>query len=259
LIGMHLETNKRLTFAETSLVDARAASELREQFVAVLGHDLRNPLAAITAGTRILRNEPLSNRGKTIVRMMENSTTRMVNLIEGVTDLARARHGGGIQIEPSNAPLTPVLRQVVDELRTLHPNRTIDAEFNITRPTFADPARVGRLLSNLLDNALKYSALDTPIQVRAQTYGSFTLSVSNQGPAIPPATLRKIFAPFQRGKNHGAQQGLGLGLYIVAEITSAHNGTITVNSTDEATTFTFAMPLPPEPRPVPTVTAALLT
>jgi signal transduction histidine kinase len=85
LIGMHLETNKRLTFAETSLVDARVASELREQFVAVLGHDLRNPLAAITAGTRILRNEPLSIRGKTIVRMMENSTTRMVDLIESMT------------------------------------------------------------------------------------------------------------------------------------------------------------------------------
>lgn len=251
LISMHLQNNARLSAAETNLVNAHSASRLREQFVAVLGHDLRNPLAAITAGSRLLRHETLSERGTTVIQMMEKSAWRMAQLVDDVTDLTRARLGNGIQITPTNAPLLPVLEQVIDELRTMHPERRIDANLNLTRATFADNGRIGRLLSNLLGNAIKYSAPDTPIKVQAHTYGAFTLSVTNDGPAIPPPTLEKLFLPFARGDTHPSQDGLGLGLYIVSEVARAHNGTINVNSTDEATTFTFAMPLPPEPRAVP--------
>lgn len=251
LIGIHLDTARRLVTAETGLLDAKAAAELREQFMAVLGHDLRNPLAAMLAGTRMLRKENLSEKGKITVEMMDRSGGRMAALIEDVIDLARSRLGGGMHMEPTSAPLTPILQQIVDEMRTSHPERKIEAEFNLTRPTFADPNRIARMLSNLLGNALKYSSEDAPVTVRAHTYGSLTLAVTNKGPAIPPATMERLFVPFARGIDSTDQQGLGLGLFIVSRIAAAHGGTINVMSTDQETTFTFAMPLPPEPRAMP--------
>jgi signal transduction histidine kinase len=246
LIGFHLDSARQLLRVEASLADERAVGEWREQFIAVLGHDLRNPLAAMTAGTRLLQKEQLSSRGKVVVGMMEKSAFRMSALINDVIDLARSQLGKGIQLAPSSASLMPVLQQVIDELRTMHPDRTIETELHLTRPTFADPERMARLLSNLLGNAIKYSTPGTAIQVRAQTYGSFSLSVTNHCPVIPAATLAKLFSPFVRGEGHPDAQGLGLGLYIVSEIAKAHGGTITVSSTDEATCFTFAMPLPQE-------------
>jgi signal transduction histidine kinase len=243
LIGIHLDAARRVATAEASLLDARAAAELQEQFMAVLGHDLRNPLAAIAAGTRLLTKTPLDEKAKSLVAMMETSTIRMAALIEDVIDLARSRLGGGMTLAPSMEPLEPLLRQVVDEMRATHPQRRIEAEFAITRPVFADRQRIARLLSNLLGNALSYSAAETAVFVRAQTYGSFSLSVTNRGPAIPPATLGKLFVPFVRGQDTGNQQGLGLGLFIVSQIASAHGGTIDVTSTDDETRFTFQMPL----------------
>jgi len=144
---------------------------------------------------------------------------------------------------PSMEPLEPLLKQVVDEMRATHPQRRIEAEFAITKPVFADRQRIARLLSNLLGNAISYSAAETPVFVRAQTYGSFSLSVINRGPAIPAATLDKLFMPYVRGQDTGNQQGLGLGLFIVSQIASAHGGTIDVTSTDDETRFTFQMPL----------------
>ena len=243
LIGIHLDAARRVATAEASLLDARAAAELQEQFMAVLGHDLRNPLAAIAAGTRLLTKTALDERATSLVSMMEASTVRMSSLIEDVIDLARSRLGGKMPLAPSMEPLEPLLKQVVDEMRATHPQRRIEAEFVITRPVFADRQRIARLLSNLLGNALSYSAAETPVFVRAQTYGSFSLSVTNRGPAIPPATLEKLFVPFVRGRDTGNQQGLGLGLFIVSQIALAHGGTIDVTSTDDETRFTFQMPL----------------
>ncbi|WP_306235318.1 MULTISPECIES: GAF domain-containing sensor histidine kinase [unclassified Bradyrhizobium] len=243
LIGIHLDAARRLATAEAKLLDAKAAAELQEQFMAVLGHDLRNPLAAIAAGTRLLASTPLDERAISLVAMMATSTVRMSSLIEDVIDLARSRLGGKISLAPSMEPLEPLLRQVVDEMRATHPQRRIEAEFAVTKPVFADRQRIARLLSNLLGNALSYSPAESLVFVRAQTYGSFSLSVTNHGPAIPPATLGKLFVPFVRGQDTGNQQGLGLGLFIVSQIASAHGGTIDVTSTDDVTRFTFQMPL----------------
>jgi signal transduction histidine kinase len=182
-----------------------------------------------------------------LVAMMEQSTTRMGALIEDVIDLARSRLGGGaLPLMRSTEPIQPLLTQVIDEMRIMHPDRKIEAEFQISKTICADRQRVARLLSNLLGNAITYSPPDSPVLVRAQTYGSFSLSVTNHGPAIPTTQLEKLFQPYVRGKGDGNLQGLGLGLYIVSQIASAHGGTIDVTSTDEATRFTFQMPLVPE-------------
>lgn len=243
LIGTHLDAARRVATAEASLLDARAAAELQEQFLAVLGHDMRNPLAAIAAGTRLLARTPLDERARSLIAMMEQSTARMAVLIDDVIDLARSRLGGQIPLARSLEPIEPALVHVIDEMRATHPRHRIDAEFAVTKPVYADRQRMARLLSNLLGNALNYSGPETPIEVRVQTGDSFSLSVTNHGPAIAPAMLDKLFVPFVRGQESGNPQGLGLGLYIVSQIAAAHGGTIDVTSTDEATCFTFRMPL----------------
>jgi len=243
LIAIHLDTGRRLAVAEASLLDARNASELREQFIAVLGHDLRNPLASIGAGTELLQRTPLDNKARTIIGMMEKSVMRMSALINDVLDLARGRLGGGLTLARAPLPLEPVLKQVIAELQSTHQERAIAAEFDITQPVVADRLRIGQLFSNLLGNALTYGAAGEPVRVKATTNGRFELLVCNQGTPIPPAAMERLFQPFERGMVRPHQQGLGLGLYIASEIARAHGGTIDVTSSADETCFTFSMPL----------------
>ncbi len=224
----------------TQLVDAAREAALREQFIAVLGHDLRNPLASIQAGTELLRKGK-GDAGETL-RLMQGSVSRMSALIDDIMDFARGRLGKGIEIGRSDVLLEPVLRQVVDELRGLGSRQEIVADLGVGAPVHCDAARIGQLLSNLLANALMHGSSSTPVHVAAHAAdGWFELSVSNSGPPIPAAALDKLFQPFFRGDARASQQGLGLGLYIASEIARAHGGTLTVASSPEKTTFTFRM------------------
>jgi signal transduction histidine kinase len=243
LIAFHLDAGRRLAAAEANLLDARTAAEVREQFIAVLGHDLRNPLASIGAGTQLLQKTPLDEKARLIVALMDQSVARMAALIANILDFARGRLGGGLTLTRSDAPLEPVLRQVIAELQATHPGRAIDAEFHMTQPVVADSSRIGQLLSNLLGNALTYGAKGELVGVKATTNGRFVLAVCNKGAPIPAATMTRLFQPFARGDVRREQQGLGLGLYIASEIARAHGGTIDVASSAEETCFTFSMPL----------------
>jgi sigma-B regulation protein RsbU (phosphoserine phosphatase) len=231
--------------AEEAVRSERETAELREQFIAVLGHDLRNPFAAIASGARLLEREQLSERGRSILKLLEQSVGRAGGLIDNVLDFARARLGGGIQLSPDpDARVADVIGQVVAELRASMPQRKIEAEIDVTRPVPVDPARFGQLLSNLLGNALTHGAESLPVQVIASTdHHEFRLSVVNGGAPISASAMEHLFRPFFRGKVRRSQQGLGLGLYIAAEIAKAHNGTLTAESNKEETRFTFAMPL----------------
>ena len=224
----------------TKLSDVSREAELREQFIAVLGHDLRNPLASIQAGAHLVK------RGKLdldeMLRLTHGSIARMSALIDNVLDFARGRLGDGIDLTQSDVALEPVLRQVVDELRTASPDREILARIALDGNVRCDPGRIGQLLSNLLGNALTHGA-GAPVEVAAViTDGTFELTVSNSGAPIPAAALPKLFEPFFRGEGRGNEQGLGLGLYICAEIARAHGGTLVATSTPERTTFLFRMP-----------------
>ncbi len=243
LIALHLDMNLRLVRSEAKLLREQEIAELREQFIAVLGHDLRNPLAAVAAGTRMLVRRP--ERAAEIAPQMQRSIHRMAGLIDNVLDFARGRLGGGLAItRDTEMPLEPVLHQVVEELRASHPGRTIETEFQLGQPVECDRQRMGQLLSNLLGNALTHGLADEAVRVCAHTDGGqFELSVSNRGELIPPVTLRDIFQPFFRGKNRNTQEGLGLGLYICSEIAKAHGGTLHVGSTQDGTCFTLRMPV----------------
>lgn len=243
LIAFHLDAGRRLATAEADLLDARTASELREQFIAVLGHDLRNPLASIGAGIDLLQRTPLNDKARSVVAMMAKSVGRMSALISDVLDFARGRLGGGLALNRSAIPLEPVLKQVVAELQSTHPERVIKAEFDLTAPVVADRERIGQLFSNLLGNALTYGAAGEPVRVKATTNGRFELVVANNGAAIPAAAMDRLFLPFSRGAVRPNQQGLGLGLYIASAIARAHGGKIDAESTAAETRFTFSMPL----------------
>lgn len=245
LIAFHLDAMQRVEATEARLINERKTSELREQFIAVLGHDLRNPLASIAAGTRLLGREQPDDKKAEILSMMSQSVNRMAGLIDNVMDLARARLGGGLTISrTASAELEPVLNQVVAELQSSAPTATIETDFSVAEPILCDAARIAQLLSNLLGNAILHGASDKPILVRAKSDGKiFELSVVNQGEPIPDATMGRLFLPFSRGPTRPNQHGLGLGLYIASEIAKAHGGTLNVVSVPTEIRFTFRMPL----------------
>lgn len=233
--------------ATESLKSERETAVLREQFIAVLGHDLRNPLAAIGGGTRMLQRSGVlrSEKELRILDMVATSVSRMSDLIDNVLDFARARLGGGITISRDpGRPLEPVLEQVVEELRTASPGRAIETSIAITQPVDCDPARIGQLASNLVGNALTHGAPDRPVRVGAKTEnGSFEFWVANAGAPIPEAAMSKLFEPFFRADIRDSRQGLGLGLHIASQIAEAHGGRLAVTSTPEETRFVFTMPL----------------
>jgi len=245
LIAIHLDTFERLASSEASLLSERQASELREQFIAVLGHDLRNPLASIGAGIGMLKRAPPGEKANRILKLMQGSVVRMAGLIDNVLDFARGRLGGGLTVDCNTSePLEPILDQVTDELRISSPERTIDLDFAFAVPVSCDRAKVAQLYSNLLSNALTHGDGDKPIRVAARsTPEMFELSVTNSCAPIPAAAMQRLFQPFARGAVTPDQQGLGLGLYIASEIARAHGGTLSVDSGPRETRFTFRMPL----------------
>jgi signal transduction histidine kinase len=244
LIATHLEAVDRVAASEATLLSERETSELREQFIAVLGHDLRNPLASIAAGTKILAKTRSKDATDEILGLMHTSVARMSALIDNVLDFARGRLGGGIPLRRLPQPLTPVLTQVIAELRASTPERKIEAEFDLTEQVDCDAVRIAQLFSNLLGNSVTHGTAATPVRVRATTTeGAFELSVANSGDPIPADAMERLFQPFHRMSAQDTHQGLGLGLYIASEIARAHDGTIDVTSSPEETRFTFRMPL----------------
>ncbi|NYT34583.1 MULTISPECIES: PAS domain-containing sensor histidine kinase [Rhizobium] len=247
---------------ERELVDARTAAdaagatiksklafeqqtaELREEFIAVLGHDLRNPLASIAAAARMLRKEKQTDRAIKVLDLMQGSVVRMSALIDNVLDFARGRLGGGITLERRAEHLEPLLRQVIEELRFSHLDRAIEVTIEFDGPINCDSGRIGQLVSNLLANALTHGTPDEPVRLSAATVdGRLELWIANGGAPISSDAMTRLFQPFFTGEAGTGQRGLGLGLHIASEIARAHGGTITVSSDDKETRFTFVMPL----------------
>jgi signal transduction histidine kinase len=244
LIGFHLDVQDRLRVSETALSDERKTAELREQFIAVLGHDLRNPLASIDAGVRILGRMPLSEKATQIVSLMGNSATRMAGIIDNVLDFARGRLGGGISVTRAvDDRLETMLDQVIAEMRTAWPDSVIQCDIALDRPVACDSGRLAQLLSNLLANALTHGDPTGPVRVQAHSGDNgFEISVTNSGKPIPADIVDHLFRPFSRASVSSGQKGLGLGLYIASEIARAHEGSLEVASSPEETRFTFRMP-----------------
>lgn len=241
LIAFHIDAADELASRNADLIAERETSKLRDQFIAILGHDLRNPVAAIEAGIGILQRSSLTERERKVVAQMNASTRRITRLIEDVLDFARGQLGGGLSLDmQGDEQLRPVIEQVISEMQQANPDRVIRASIALDDHVASDPERIGQLLSNLLGNAMIHGSPDHPVEVHASAVqGEFTLAVSNGGKAIPPEALPNLFQPFTRASIDRSAGGLGLGLYIASKIAEAHQGTLSVHSDEAATRFSL--------------------
>lgn len=222
----------------------------------MLGHDLRNPLFAITAGAELLVKRLGDARSRTIAEHILASGRRATELVRDVLDFARGRLGNGIMVNIQPCPdLDTALRQVASELQRVYPQRVIRLHIDDLSGMCCDRERITQLLSNLLANALNHGDANSPVDVSARIEQQvFTLGVHNQGAPIAPAVMAQLFQPFSRPLDGTPQSGLGLGLYIANQIALAHGGRMEVVSSREAgTLFSLRLPLdrvaPPEPAP----------
>lgn len=249
IIGQGLETQERLQAQERQIEHQREMARIQEELVAVLGHDLRNPVAAIDAGLRQLEKEGLSEKGRKIVPLMRSSLFRAADLIENIMLHAKSRLGGGIRVSVRpDAPLAEAIQQVVEELRAAEPGHEINLDLVLERPISCDAPRVAQAVSNLLSNAIRHSEQGFPVSVRgAVRDDAFGITVANRGNAISDDVRKSLFKPFHRGAN-ATGEGLGLGLHIASSIATAHNGGIDVTCDEGITSFTFNLPLACHPQ-----------
>lgn len=229
----------------------------REQFLAILGHDLRNPLSAIVMGAQLLTKSEssLGDKQLRVATRILNSAGRMERMVNDLLDLTRTRLGTGIPITPKLMNLTPVCHQVLSEFEAIRPDHRLRFESKGDLHGEWDSDRLQQVISNLVANALQYGGDDGHVSVVAQEHGEeVVLRVHNEGEPISKNALKRIFEPMVRqptqdGSNKNIT-GLGLGLYIVREIVTAHGGTISVTSTEQdGTAFTVKLPRhPPKQR-----------
>ena len=219
---------------------------LREQFLAVVGHDLRSPLQAAGMAAGALADMALPPRAARLAKVITASAKRMTDLIDDIMDFARARLASGIPVaQLDQSDLAAMVGRVVAEVSAAHPTATIVSDLDIPRALRFDPVRLQQLLANLLNNAMTHGDTRRAIRVDGRVEdNAVVLEVTNFGTPIDPATQGMLFQPFYRPESATPRPGLGLGLYIASEIARAHGGTLTVCSgTDEGTCFTLRMPL----------------
>lgn len=224
--------------------ELRNSVDLRDLMMSVLGHDLRQPLNVVAVATAALQRETdPERRKKNLDRVLVNAR-RMERMISDLLDYTRLRQGVPLPVLPRPADLGALAEQAVDAVQSLHPNRPLKVESAGPLEGVWDPDRILQVIGNLLGNAVAYSPTDSPVTVRLRGGdGHVRLEVSNGGAPIAPAVLPHVFEPFRRGARDLRSAGLGLGLYIVRQIVSAHGGEVTADSSEAAGT-TFAVRLP---------------
>jgi signal transduction histidine kinase len=222
----------------------------RDLFLAVLSHDLRNPIGAMKMSAQLILNiGALNERQTSFVSQIVASAERATEIINHLLDITRARLGSGLEVIKKDMDMAFVSRQLIDEMRAMHPSRKFELEISGETEGKWDKARIGQVFSNLLGNAVQYGFKDLPIGVTIKgDPETVSVSVHNDGIPIPPDAIGGIFDELTRAggeKSANAQEStnLGLGLYITKQIVSAHGGTVGVTSSEKnGTTFTALFP-----------------
>ncbi|MCP3139776.1 hybrid sensor histidine kinase/response regulator [Pyxidicoccus xibeiensis] len=239
-----LELAERQRAAE----ELRRATELEQQLVGIVGHDIRTPLSVILTTARSqLASSGLDPARKKAFERVARGGERIQQIVDLLLDFTRARLGGGIPVVPRAGDLNELCRRVVDELHVTRPGRAIRCDFarDCLHGTW-DLERMAQVVANLLDNALKYSPEGSAVRLSTWEKGdSVYVEVHNAGAPIPPELLPHLFEPFRRGEGSEvtARESLGLGLYIADSIVQAHRGALGVHSSEEeGTSFRVCLP-----------------
>ncbi|HWN71781.1 MAG TPA: GAF domain-containing sensor histidine kinase, partial [Haliangium sp.] len=233
--------------AERARQELEETEKVRERLLGMIGHDLRSPLSAISFAADRLGMEPCPYKHDRIGERIASSAARMGRMIAQLLDFTRARLGGGIPIQPASTDLAAICRRVVDEILMARPLAQVQARLTATVCGQWDADRLADVVTNLLGNALDHGAPGTPVELTLDEDGAqVALQVRNQGATIPAEELRSIFDPFHRGRvagpDPGKRAGLGLGLFIVQQIVTAHGGSVHAASDEGVTTFTVLLP-----------------
>ncbi|UJR83699.1 Hypothetical protein I5071_57700 [Sandaracinus amylolyticus] len=238
----------------TEQVEARDALtrevQIRELFVGVLAHDLRNPLnAIIMTSAALLAARGLDPPAAKNVERIANGARRIAGLVDVLLDFTRVRSGAGIELQLRAADFHEICRHVVEEAVAAHPSRRIDCALEGDPAGEWDAVRIAQVASNLISNALAHGRVDAPVSVHVRgTPSEITLEVrnANAGAPLAPEQIERIFDPFTRGPRADGG-GLGLGLFIVDQAVRAHGGSVRVESDVERGTA-FVVTLPRHPR-----------
>lgn len=253
-VDPHVLLNKAEVFFQLHRQKLQLAEDLRERtetlrlnemFVAILGHDLRNPINAILMSANLIERLSGNEDVRKASTRITSSGKRMSRMLEDVLDLARARLAGGLQIRPEDSDLGPVVRRVVQEHQLAFPASRIELQLRGDLAGCWDVDRLAQVISNLASNAQQHGQAGEPIviEVDGSHPDTVSFSVTNAG-TIAPEVLPHIFDPFRGGQQQrGRGDGLGLGLYIVEHIVKSHHGRIEVQSGDDART-TFRVQIP---------------
>lgn len=244
IIGEGLEMSEQLGESRADVIHERHLASMQDRFIAILAHDLRNPVSVLTSGFRMMERKGLPADIARIATLMKGSVQRMSLLIENLLDNARKRSGAGLIIDAKpSSDLVAILRQIVDELAAVSPDQLLDARIDLPQMLVCDSDRVAQLLSNLLGNAVTYGTPGTTITLDAYVDdGALICAVTNEGTRIDAAQRDRLFMPFEQGLDRPSREGLGLGLYIASEIARGHGGTLEVDSDDARTVFTLRIP-----------------
>ena len=234
-----------VTQSHRQRAEAEDRALLAEQTLGIVGHDLRNPLAAIQMAAEILGLRTLdASQQAALGERIRSSTRRANRLIADLLDFTRARTGRGLSLSKTPVDGHAVARDVVAELATAYPGRSLrHTDIGDARMT-ADGDRISQALGNLISNALAYGSPDAPVTVSSEGRArSVRFSVHNQGTPIDPGVRPTIFEPMTRGESAGHLRSVGLGLYIVREIAVAHGGEVDYTSSDvSGTSFVIELP-----------------
>ena len=228
-----------------------AVSTSRDMFLAVLGHDLRSPLSAISATGRLLLESQLSDEARRDAAMrILRASTAMDLLISDLLEFTRTQLGSGIPVEPTTCDLGPICAAALETIRTGNPEQSFEEHSSGDLVISGDAPRLQQALVNLLSNAVQHGDRGRPISLIAEGADEeVEVRVTNLGRPIPASALQTIFEPLVRAPTANAESheqsktSLGLGLFIVREIVVGHGGTVTVQSSmDAGTSFTIRLP-----------------
>jgi len=222
------------------------AIDFRDELLAVLGHDLRNPLHAITlSADLLLRRANLGGATTSVVRIKQ-AADRIKGVITDLLDFARTRFRGGLPVARDAVDLAEVAREVVEELAVANPERELTTAVSGDATGHWDQSRLAQMLSNLVGNAIQYGSAEDPVRLWIDGRdGEVEVRVHNRGNPIPADVMPTLFEPFRRGRSTEQSTGnnLGLGLYIAQQIAIAHGARLEVDSTEaDGTTFRVRLP-----------------